>query len=206
MTMPDGSTNINTGGGDFAGRDIDKRQGVFNTYTEATSHPYSLIISNGTDAFVSDTWRATKKLTLDYGMRISWYQPFHNYTGLMAGFVLSKFDPKQAPKLIQPAIVGGKSVGVHPVTGQTYPSALVGFIAPGTGNVTNGMVLLPIRRDIPRGWSTTWDRCSRRASVLRTILSVTARPPFAAASAFSTTGRSAPIPLPGTPIRWSRRR
>ena len=125
--------------------------GVFNTYTEATSHPYSLIISNGTDAFVSDTWRATKKLTLDYGMRISWYQPFHNYTGLMAGFVLSKFDPKQAPKLIQPAIVGGKSVGVHPVTGQTYPSALVGFIAPGTGNVTNGMVVAADTPGYPPG-------------------------------------------------------
>ncbi len=115
--------------------------GIFNSYTEATSHPYSLIISNGTDAFVSDTWRVTKKLTLDYGLRISWYQPFHNYTGEMAGFALSMYDPSQAAKLIRPALVGGKSVGVNPVTGQTYPSALVGFIAPGTGNLTNGMVV-----------------------------------------------------------------
>jgi hypothetical protein len=38
MTMPDGSTNINTAGGDFAGRDIDKRQGTFNTYTEDTRY------------------------------------------------------------------------------------------------------------------------------------------------------------------------
>ncbi len=115
--------------------------GIFNTYTEATSHPYSLIVSNGTDLFVSDTWRVTKKLTLDYGLRISWYQPFHNYKGEMAGFVPSMYNPSQAVQLIRPALVGGKSVGVNPVNGQVYPSALVGFIAPGTGNVTNGMVI-----------------------------------------------------------------
>jgi hypothetical protein len=114
---------------------------VFNTYTEATAHPYSLIISNGTDAFVSDTWRVTKKLTLDYGMRMSWYQPFHNYTGEMAGFALSMFNPSQAVKLIRPALVGGKSVGVNPITGEVYPSVLVGFIAPNSGNLTNGMVV-----------------------------------------------------------------
>ena len=65
-------------------------------------------------------------------MRISWYQPFHNYTGEMAGFVPSMYNPSQAVQLIRPALVGGKSVGVNPVTGQIYPSALVGFIAPGT--------------------------------------------------------------------------
>ncbi len=115
--------------------------GVFNTYTEATAHPYSLIVSNGTDTFVSDNWRVTKKLTVDYGLRVSWYQPFHNYKGEMAGFVPSMFNPSQAVQLIHPALVGGKSVGVNPVTGQVYPSALVGFIAPGTGNLTNGMVI-----------------------------------------------------------------
>src|SRR6266508_1054980 len=38
MTMPDGSPNVNTGGGDYAGRDIDKRHGTFNTYTEDTRY------------------------------------------------------------------------------------------------------------------------------------------------------------------------
>ena len=85
--------------------------------------PYSLIYSNGLDTFVEDTWRVTKKLTLDYGMRISWYEPFHNYTGNeMAGFVPSMYNPSQAVQLIRPAMVGGKSVGVNPVTGQIYPS------------------------------------------------------------------------------------
>ena len=74
-------------------------------------------------------------------MRISWYQPFHNHDGEMAGFVPSMYNPSQAVQLIRPALVGGKSVGVNPITGQTYSSALVGFIAPGSGNLTNGMVI-----------------------------------------------------------------
>jgi hypothetical protein len=124
--------------------------GVFNSYTEATAHPLSLIYSNGLDTFVEDTWRATRKLTLDYGIRLSWYEPFYNYKSAMAGFVPSLYNPAQAVQLIRPALVGGKSVGVNPVTGQTYPSALVGFIAPGTGNLTNGMIVAATTPGYPR--------------------------------------------------------
>jgi hypothetical protein len=124
--------------------------GVFNSYTEATAHPISLIYSKGTDAFVEDTWRVKKNLTLDYGLRISWYEPFYNYANQMAGFVPSLYNPSQAVQLIRPALIGGKSVGVNPVTGQTYPSALVGFIAPGTGNLTNGMIVAATTPSYPR--------------------------------------------------------
>ena len=60
------------------------------------------------------------------------------------------YNPSQAVQLIRPALVGGKSVGVNPVTGQVYPSALVGFIAPGTGNLTNGMVVAADTPGYPR--------------------------------------------------------
>jgi hypothetical protein len=99
---------------------------------------------------VEDTWRVTRKLTLDYGLRVSWYEPFYNYKNEMAGFVPSLYNPSQAVQLIRPALVGGKSVGVNPVTGQTYSSVLVGFIAPGTGNLTNGMVVAANTPSYPR--------------------------------------------------------
>ena len=35
---------------------------------------------------------------------------------------------------------GGQRVGLNPVTGETYPPALIGAIAPGTGDPTNGLV------------------------------------------------------------------
>ena len=115
--------------------------GVFNSYTEASTRPISLIYSTGVDTFVQDNWRVTRKLTLDYGVRISWYTQFYNYNNEMAGFVPSLYDPSHAVQLIRPGIVNGTRVGVSPVTGATYPSALIGFIAPGSGNPTNGMIV-----------------------------------------------------------------
>ena len=49
--------------------------------------------SNGLDTFVEDTWRVTRKLTLDYGLRLSWYEPFFITTNEMAGFVPSLYNP-----------------------------------------------------------------------------------------------------------------
>ncbi len=115
--------------------------GVFNSYTEASNRPISLIYSTGVDGFVQDNWRVSKRLTLDFGMRFSWYTQFHNYNNEMAGFVPSLYNPAQAVQLIAPAIVNGTRVGVSPVNGATYPSALIGFISPGAGNPTDGMIV-----------------------------------------------------------------
>ncbi len=51
------------------------------------------------DGFVQDNWRVSKKLTLDFGVRFSWYTQFHNYNNEMAGFVPSLYDPAQAVQL-----------------------------------------------------------------------------------------------------------
>jgi len=124
--------------------------GVFNSYTEATSRPDQASYSNGLDTFVEDTWRVTRKLTLDYGVRISWYDPFFIKNNQESTFVPSLYNPSQAVQLIRPALVGGKSVGINPVTGQVYSSVLVGFIAPGTGNPTNGIVVAANTPGYPR--------------------------------------------------------
>lgn len=145
----DFSTNANNPlntGDPFANAAI----GVFNTYTEATAHPISLIYSTGVDWFVQDNWRVNKKLTLEYGIRVSQYQPFYNYNNEMAGFVPSLYNPSQAVQLIRPALVNGKSVGINPITDQVYSSALVGFIAPGSGNPTNGMLIAAQNPSYPR--------------------------------------------------------
>src|SRR5215472_9946793 len=58
----------------------------------------------------------------------------------MDELVPSQFSAAQAVKLIRPALVGGVRVGIHPVTGQQYPGALIGAFAPGSGNFQNGIV------------------------------------------------------------------
>ncbi|MFN7925489.1 MAG: carboxypeptidase regulatory-like domain-containing protein [Bryobacteraceae bacterium] len=124
--------------------------GVFNSYTEATAHPVSRIYSRGVDFFAQDTWKVSRKLTLDYGVRFNWFEPFWNFNDELAGFAPQLYDPKQAPQLIRPGLSNGVRVGVHPVTGATYSQSLIGFIAPGTGNPLNGTVVTSVDRNYPR--------------------------------------------------------
>jgi hypothetical protein len=125
--------------------------GVFNTYTEASARPISKIYSRGFDWFGQDTWKVHRKLTLDFGVRFGWFEPFWNFNNELAGFVPSRYDPAQRVQLIRPALNNGVRSGQNPVTGEFYPASLIGFIAPGSGNPTNGMVVTSQDKDYPRG-------------------------------------------------------
>jgi len=114
--------------------------GNFNSYQEATSRPNASLTSNAVDWYVQDNWRVNARLTLDYGMRVSWFQPFSQDGNLLAEFVPSLYDPAQKVQLILPALNKGVRSGVNPVSGQFYPASLIGFLAPGVGNPTNGIV------------------------------------------------------------------
>lgn len=127
--------------------------GVFNSYTEASARPISRIYSRSADWFGQDTWRTTKKLTLDFGARFSWYEPFWNFSNQLAGFVPSRYNPNQKVQLIRPAFNNGVRSGQNPVTGEFYPASLIGFLAPGVGNPTNGMVVTSQDLSYPRGLS-----------------------------------------------------
>src|SRR5437868_11647754 len=45
--------------------------GIFNNYTEATFRPLALRHSVGVDWFVQDNWKISRRLTLDYGVRVT---------------------------------------------------------------------------------------------------------------------------------------
>ena len=125
--------------------------GIFNNYTEASARPISKIYSRGFDWFAQDNWKLSRKLTLDFGVRFSWFEPFWNFNNQLAGFVPSRYDNSQSVQLIRPALNGGVRSGQHPVTGEFYPASLIGFIAPGSGNPTNGMVVTSEDPSYPRG-------------------------------------------------------
>lgn len=111
------------------------------SYTESLGKPP--IHSQGLyqAVFAQDTWRVTHKLTLDYGLRVYYSDPWsHQDAGVASSFVISKFDPTwkgNPPVLYAPAIVNGARVAINPLTGASYPQGYIGDLVPGTGNTCN---------------------------------------------------------------------
>jgi hypothetical protein len=124
--------------------------GVFNSYTETSWRPYYHARMRNVEWFAQDNWKVTRRLTLDYGMRFCWIPPSDERDNIMSGFVPDRFDPAKAVKLIQPAMAGGRKVGVHPVTGEIYPNPAIGALAPGTGDAANGLVWTAQDKSYPR--------------------------------------------------------
>lgn len=115
--------------------------GNFTSYLESTTRPGGGGIARIAEWFAQDTWRATPKLTLDYGLRLAWYSHYRHEDGAASAFSLERFDPAKAPRLYFPALVNNVRVGRDPVTGATVPAVLIGALVPGTGDLNNGLVL-----------------------------------------------------------------
>jgi Carboxypeptidase regulatory-like domain/TonB-dependent Receptor Plug Domain len=113
--------------------------GVFRDYTEVDALPEVQAKRFLLEWYLQDTWKASSRLTVDYGIRFLWYKPWS--TSLPAAtFVPERYDPARAPRLYQPARINNQNVAFDPVTGQVLPNVYVGSFVPGTGDPTNGMV------------------------------------------------------------------
>jgi hypothetical protein len=77
---------------------------------------------------------------LNYGLRFTDVAPFTEAHNQVSAFIPSAYVAAQSVKLIAPALVGGKRVGIDPGTGTQYPAADIGAISPTVGNPADGMV------------------------------------------------------------------
>jgi hypothetical protein len=125
--------------------------GNFQSYSENSVRTRPAGVANSVDWFVQDSWKVSRRLTLDLGLRTVHSQPWYGWHGTATAWAIERFDPKKAPVLFRPVMVNGQRMAQNPLTGAvTYP-ALIGAFVPGTGDPGNG-TLTSKDTSYPRGF------------------------------------------------------
>jgi hypothetical protein len=130
--------------------------GNFNTYQESNARPLTMSHMWSREFYVQDNWRATKRLTLDYGLRFYSWGPCWDEDMRQSTFYPNMWNSSQAPALYVPAKnAAGKRVAMNPLTGALESTeALIGKLVPNSGNITNGIGIGGITPGVPRGIET----------------------------------------------------
>jgi hypothetical protein len=136
-------------GWDFANALI----GNFREYRESNTRlPYQAQ-ANTIEWFAQDTFKATRKLTLDIGVRFSYFNPWYVGQGLGAEFVQNRYDPSQVPALYRPVQdpngAPGDEIAQDPVTGAYAPAVYIGAF---TGPFNFPGMVLSSDKSYPRGF------------------------------------------------------
>jgi hypothetical protein len=136
INFGDSSTNpLDTGFG-FANAAI----GVFSSFNQASRYATGKYRYTNAEFYVQDTWKATQRFTLDYGMRFYWIQPQYDQALQTSTFLPERYDPSKAVRLYRPAFdANNVRVAIDPVTGQMLPESAIGKIVPNSGNPINGI-------------------------------------------------------------------
>jgi len=125
--------------------------GVYQQYSETSAYGVTHNRQIWSEWYAQDTWQATPRLTVDYGLRFLVYTPYWRPDKQISNFDPAKYDAKAAPRLYQPALVNGTRVALDPPTGQVLNQIYIGAYVPNTGNTANGMVL-QTDPGVPRGF------------------------------------------------------
>jgi hypothetical protein len=115
--------------------------GVYQTFDQSSGYINGLYRYWNIEEFVQDTWKVTPRVTFDYGLRGSWYQPQYDASLQASTFVLADYNPAQAPKLFTPAInpANNQRSAFDALNSQYYPVYDIGLEIPGSGNPYDGI-------------------------------------------------------------------
>jgi hypothetical protein len=121
--------------------------GIFDSYTQAEQKIESNWFYQSLEAYLQDIWKLTPRLTLDYGLRVSHYQPIYDKEGRLSVFNPDLYDAARAVRLYRPVCVGSPctvraidpAMAAAPTLANTRPSSHLNTIVPGSGDLLNGM-------------------------------------------------------------------
>ena len=97
-----GQVDFNTGGNTRTSNNsvADALLGNFRTYSEQALDPLGFFRFTQTEAFVADSWKVNRKLSLELGMRYQFGQPIYTQANNLANFDPSRYDPAQAVTIL----------------------------------------------------------------------------------------------------------
>ncbi len=112
--------------------------GNFDSFNQPTRPIYQVQFRyTNVEWYLQDNWKASNKLTLDYGLRFTWFQPQYDQRLASSFFVPEKYDPAKAVRLYRRATSGLAFDPANPDV--LLPAFLIGRIVPGSGDQANGM-------------------------------------------------------------------
>jgi outer membrane receptor protein involved in Fe transport len=106
--------------------------GVFNSFTQANKDLIPDWHYKNYEWYLQDNWKATSRLTLDYGVRFYYMTPQWDTSLQASNFLPDQYNQGSAATLYRPAIVNGVKVGIDPNTGQTVDARFIGRLTPGS--------------------------------------------------------------------------
>jgi hypothetical protein len=127
--------------------------GIYNTYQQANNSPRSFFRYTNLEGYIQDNWKIAPRLTLDYGLRLAWYQPQYEARLQTGVFNPDLYDRAKAVRLYEPICLtsapcpsGPNLRAIDPVSrpgsptlANTLPSTFVALIVQNSGDIVNGI-------------------------------------------------------------------
>lgn len=115
--------------------------GNFFSYQESSARTRGEAAVYSTEWFAQDSWKVTKRLNIDAGVRFYSFTPWRYTNEIGSALSLERYNASRTPALYRPAIdPQGRRVAQNPLTGQFFPAPQIGAIVPGSGDRLNGVV------------------------------------------------------------------